>query len=385
MAGAESMAEAALSALSAQGLRRVLEPIDGPQGAVVNIGAEPLINLSSNDYLGLASSTTLISAAVDGAQVGAGTGSSRLVTGSLPIHATLEAALAAFEGTGAAVLFNSGYCANLGAVQSLVGPGDAVFSDALNHASLIDGAKISRAAVHVYPHLDTEALDTRLAASPAQRKLIVTDAVFSMDGDCAPLPALCELADRHGAMLLVDEAHATGVFGERGRGLCEHLGCEAQVDVRIGTLSKAAGSFGAFAAASRAVCELFVNRARAFVFTTALPPSVCAASMASLALMREPARREALWRNIRQVADGLHALGLPAEPRSPIFPVVLGTPERALAAARALRARGVLAKAIRPPTVPEHTSRLRLSVSAAHSPAQLDRALTALREALAER
>jgi len=385
MAGAESMAEAALSALAARGLRRTLEPLAGAQGAVVKVGEASLINLSSNDYLGLASSATSIGAAREGAREGAGAGSSRLVTGSLPVHAQLEAALAAFEGTEAALLFNSGYCANLGAVQSLVGPGDAVFSDALNHASLIDGARLSRAAVHVYPHLDADALDAHLAASRAARKLIVTDAVFSMDGDCAPLPAICALAERHGAMLLVDEAHATGVMGARGRGLCEHLGCEERVDVRIGTLSKAAGSFGAFAAAGRAVCELLVNRARAFVFTTALPPGVCAASLASLALMRDPARREALWRNIRRLSDGLRALGLPAEPRSPIFPVVLGTPARALAAAQGLRARGVLAKAIRPPTVPEHTSRLRLSVSAAHTPEQLDHVLTALREVLAQR
>jgi 8-amino-7-oxononanoate synthase len=379
---ADRIAQEELAALRAQGLEREPEALEGAPGPVVRIGGVELLNLCANDYLGLAADPALAEAAIRGAREGTGAGASRLITGTLPAHAELEAALASHAGSEAAVLFNSGYGANLGVLQALVGEGDAVFSDALNHASLIDGARLSRAQVHVYPHLDLGALDRALAASPARRKLVATDTVFSMDGDLAPLPELCDLCARHGAMLVVDEAHATGVFGARGSGLAEHLGCAARIDVRVGTLSKAAGSFGAYAAGSRAVCALLVNRARSYVFTTALPPSVCRASLAALELLHAPERRARLWRNIERFAAGLRALDVPAEPRSAIFPVLLGAPERALEVAAALRARRVLAKAIRPPTVPAGTSRLRLALSAAHTDAQLDLALDALGRAL---
>jgi len=379
---ADAIAAHDLADLDALGLRRRLEPLEGAPGPTIRLGGRELINLCSNDYLHLAGSPELAAAAAEAANQGTGAGGSRLITGSLPVHARLEAALAEFEGSEAAVLFNSGYCANLGVLQALLGREDAVFCDALNHASLVDGARLCRAAVHVYPHLELRALDAALASSTARRKLIATDSVFSMDGDLAPLPALCDLAEKHQAMLVVDEAHATGIFGAQGSGLAEQLGCAARIDVRVGTLSKAAGSFGAFAAASRAVCELLMNRARAFVFTTALPPTVCAASLASLAEMQQPARRERLWRNIRLFADGLRALDLPAEPRSPIFPVVVGDSQGALQLGAALRERGVLAKAIRPPTVPAGTSRIRFSVGADHTEAQLRHALESLGAAL---
>jgi 8-amino-7-oxononanoate synthase len=380
MAGvADQWAREDLDALSKQGLRRALEPLASPQGPeVVLAGGQRLVNFSSNDYLGLAADPRLARAAARALELrGTGAGASRLVVGDTDAHHALERAAAALMGAEAARLFNSGYAANAGILQALCGPEDAVFSDALNHASLVDGCRLSRARVAVYPHSDARALERMLAAARGRRKVVCTDAVFSMDGDHAPLRELAEACRRHRAALVVDEAHALGVLGPNGRGLCEALGVEA--DVRMATMGKALGAFGAFAVGSAEVVELLMNRARTFVFSTALPAAVCAASEEGIAVMRaEPGRREALWRNIRRMAEGLRALGVPAEARSAIFPLVLGEPERALEAAAQLRARGVLAKAIRPPTVPKGTSRLRFAVTAAHSEAQVDRALEAL-------
>ncbi|WP_426749241.1 8-amino-7-oxononanoate synthase [Myxococcus sp. Y35] len=370
-----------LEALSARGLRRHLEPLDSPQGPVVRVGDETLVNFSSNDYLGLASSSSVRAAALAGVErYGVGTGASRLVVGDTAAHHRLEARLAAFERAEAVRLFNSGYAANTGIIPALVGPGDAVFSDALNHASLVDGCRLSRARVCVYPHADVEALSCALAETPARRKLVVTDTVFSMDGDVAPLREIVAACRAHGAALMVDEAHATGVLGSRGAGLCDELGLEGAVDLRMGTLSKALGVMGAYVATSRAVADLLVSRARPFVFSTALPAHLCAAAEAAVdAVEGDPSLRERLWRNIRRFADGLRGLGVRAEPRSAVFPLILGEPERALDAARRLRLAGVLVKAIRPPTVPEGTSRLRFCLSAAHTLGHVDLALEALR------
>jgi len=370
-----------LEALSARGLRRHLEPLDSPQGPVVRVGDEALVNFASNDYLGLAASSTVRAAALAAVErYGVGTGASRLVVGDTAAHHRLEARLAAFERAEAVRLFNSGYAANTGILPALVGPGDAVFSDALNHASLVDGCRLSRAHVHVYPHADVEALARALAETPARRKLVVTDTVFSMDGDVAPLRDIVAACRAHGAALMVDEAHATGVLGARGAGLCDELGLEAAVDLRMGTLSKSLGVMGAYVATSRAVADLLVSRARPFVFSTALPAHLCAAAEAAVdAVEGDPTLRERLWRNIRRFADGLRVLGVRAEPRSAVFPIILGAPERALDAARRLRQAGVLVKAIRPPTVPEGTSRLRFCLSAAHTVGHVDLALEALR------
>ena len=345
------------------------------------MGGEALLNFSSNDYLGLAAEPALREAARAALAVhGVGTGASRLVVGDTSAHRRLEARLAAFERAEAALLFNSGYAANVGTLQALVGPEDAVFSDALNHASLIDGCRLSRARTVIYPHVEVEALERALATTPARRKLVVTDTVFSMDGDVAPLRELVAVCRAHGAALLVDEAHATGVLGPRGAGLCEALGVEEDVDVRMGTLSKALGGLGAYICASRPVVELVLQRARPLVFSTALPAALCAAAEAALHLVEtDEALRARLWRNIHRFTEGLRALGLPAEPRSAVFPILLGEPERALEASRALRAQGLLVKAIRPPTVPVGTSRLRFCLSAAHTEAHVDRALEALR------
>lgn len=379
---AEGWAREEVASLEQAGLRRTLEPLLSPQGARVQLGAQSLINFSANDYLGLAADPRVVEAARSALLThGTGSGASRLVVGDSTLHQSLEARLAAFERTEAAVLFNSGYAANVGTLGALLGPSDAVFSDALNHASIIDGCRLSRAKVQVYRHADVSELERMLEATPARRKLVVTDSVFSMDGDLAPLGEISEVCRRHGAALMVDEAHATGVWGLRGSGLVEALGLEAEVELRMGTLGKALGVVGAYVACSRSLASLLLNRARSLVFSTSLPPAVCAAAQAAVELCEgEPSLRAQLWRNIHHFQRGLLRLGLEAQASSAIFPVLLGAPERALAASRFLRERGLLVKAIRPPTVAAGTSRLRFALSAAHTPEHLDLALAALGE-----
>lgn len=377
--------DGALADLEAKGLRRALEPMGPAQGPVVEVGGRTLVNLCSNDYLGLAFDERLRRAAADAAlRGGAGAGASRLVAGDLPLHGELERALAAFHGTESALLFNSGYHANAGLPPALVGRGDAVFSDVLNHASIVDGAVLSRAGFVRYRHCDVQELSELLARSKARRKLVVTDAVFSMDGDAAPLRELAELCERHGAMLYVDEAHAVGVLGPTGAGLAEALGVKGRVDVEMGTLGKALGSFGAYVAGERRLRDLLLTRARTFVFTTALPPAACAASLAALGIVRgEPERRARLHALCDRMRAGLGKLGFDvSRVVSPIFPVVLGSEERALAVAAALRERGWFVRAIRPPTVPVGTSRLRVALSAALTEPQVDGFLGALAEVL---
>ena len=380
---ADAWAREELAELSQRGLLRTLEPLASPQGAVVRIGGQSLVSFSSNDYLGLAADARVGRAFAAGLdRWGVGSGASRLVVGDTEAHRKLEARLAVFEGSEAALVLNGGYPANLGLVQALVGRGDLVVSDALNHASLVDGCRLSRAEVAVVPHADVDAVASALSRPGFRRKLVVTDAVFSMDGDLAPLGPLSDACAGAGAALLVDEAHATGVLGTRGSGLCEATG--VRPDVRMGTLGKALGGFGAYAAATRFVADLLVNRARSVIFSTTLPPALCEAMVVALELLEhDPDLRPRLWRNIRRFVDGLRTLGFAAEARSAIVPVVLGTPERAVRASAFLRERGLLVKPIRPPTVPEGTSRLRFALSAAHTEAHVDRALQALEEARA--
>jgi 8-amino-7-oxononanoate synthase len=301
------------------------------------------------------------------------------LVGDTLAHHALEERVAAFMGAEAALLFNSGYAANVGLLSAFCGVGDVVFSDALNHASLVDGCRLSRAEVVVYPHRDMAALDALLREHPGRRRLVCTEAVFSMDGDRAPIRELVALCRLRGAALMVDEAHALGVLGAKGGGLCEELGVAGEVDLRMGTFGKALGVYGAFVAASQAAIDLLLNRARSLIFSTALPAPLCVASLRALTLLEsEPTLRERLWRNVRTFATGLRQLGWELEPRSAIFPLVLGEPEVALGAAQKLRERGVLAKAIRPPTVPLGTSRIRFALSAAHTEADLERGLDAL-------
>ncbi len=375
-----------LEALAARGLRRALEPLGSPQGPVVEVDGRPLVNLCSNDYLGLAAHPAVRAAAAAAAdREGAGSGASRLVAGDLPVHRALEARLAGWKGREAALLFGAGYLANAGVPAALVGRHDAVFSDELNHASIVDGCLLSRAKLVRYRHGDVEELDGLLARSRARRKLVITDAVFSMDGDAAPLRELADACDRHGAMLYVDEAHSAGVLGPGGAGLAAALGVSDRVDVHMGTLGKALGAFGAYVAGDRRLVELLVSRARTFVFTTALPPAACGAALAALEFVAaEPERRGRLQELGARMRAGLAAQGFDvSRVVSPIFPVVLGTEARALAASRALRDRGFYVRAIRPPTVPRGTSRLRVALSAAHTPAQVDGFLAALAEVLA--
>jgi 8-amino-7-oxononanoate synthase len=376
-----------LEALERKGLRRSLEPLATAQGPVVEVGGRRLVNLCSNDYLGLASDPRLKQAAAETAlSEGAGSGAARLIAGDLPVHGRLERSLAALKGTESALLFSSGYHANAGIVGALVGPDDAVFSDELNHASIIDGCRLSRAKVLRYRHRDLAELAELLAGTEARRKLVATDAVFGMDGDAAPLAGIVELCERHGAMLYLDEAHSTGVLGDTGAGLAEATGLTARVDAIMGTLGKALGSFGAFVAGSRPLTDWLTSRARTFVFTTALPPAACGAALAAVEIVRtDLPRRLHLHALTLRMKGGLSRLGFGVKDVvAPIFPVVLGEERPALEASRLLRDRGFFVRAIRPPTVPRGTSRLRVSLTAAHTEAQVDAFLAGLAEALQE-
>jgi 8-amino-7-oxononanoate synthase len=374
-----------LASIDRQGLRRSIELVESPQGAVIQIDDERLVNFSSNDYLGLANDVSLTAAATRAFRTrGLGAGASRLVVGSTTAHDSLERAIADFEQTESALLFNSGFAANTGVIPALFGPGDVIFSDALNHASIIDGCRLSRAEVVVYPHADAKTLLHLAQRHLGRRRLVVTDAVFSMDGAQAPLVELAEVCRAENMALMVDEAHATGVLGADGRGLASAV--SVTPDIVMGTLSKALGCFGAYVAGSRALRELLINRARSLVYSTALPPALCVAAETALKrVASDKALRLRLWRNIDYFAEGLRAFGVTALARSAIFPIILGSAEAAVEASRELRERGVLVKPIRPPTVPAGTSRLRIALSAAHSLSQLDTLLDGLESIFAAR
>jgi 8-amino-7-oxononanoate synthase len=349
-----------------------------------------LRNFSANDYLGLSTHPALIEASMTATRrVGVGAGASRLVSGTDALIETLERELAAFKGTESALVLNSGYQANVSILQALIEPEDWVFCDRLNHASLNDGVLLARARMVRYRHLDAGHLEAGLQKAPADAvKWIVTDSVFSMDGDCADLPTLCDLAERYGALLLIDEAHGTGVFGERKRsGLAEAQGVSQRVALHMGTFSKALGGFGAYVAGPDVLMEMMVNRGRGFVYSTALPPGVIAANLAALRLVQaEDCHTQRLWRNIhhfRQTIANAPPLARRVPPiASPIIPVMLGADSVAVAVSRTLRDNGFHVQAIRPPTVPEGTARLRVSLSAAHTLADLDELVEALLKAL---
>jgi 8-amino-7-oxononanoate synthase len=362
---------AELDALADAGLRRTPRTVDGPQGPELMIEGRRVANFCSNDYLGLASHPAVIEALCAGARIGGvGAGASRLITGSVEPHVALESAIRSWLGTERALLFNSGYQANIGIVSALVGPGDAVFSDALNHASLIDGCRQSRATVHVYPHLDLAELERALSVTTARRKLVISESLFSMDGDTANVAELRRISRTHGALLVIDEAHAVGAFGESGRGLV----AAHQADAVVGTLGKAFGSFGAFVAGRVALVELALQKARSFVFSTALPGAVSAASLASLRLVvAADDRRAQLIENIARLRAGLGELGLAAS-QTQIQPIAVrgGDPRIAVELAELLYNEGIFAQAIRPPTVPRGTARLRVTVRSDHRAEQID-------------
>lgn len=366
-----------LEELRERGLHRRLRLIDGPQGPSVTLDGRPVLLLCSNNYLGLADRAEVREAAAEAAlRWGAGAGASRLISGSMEPHRALEERLAEFKGYEAALLFGSGYLANTGAVAALAGRGEVVFSDELNHASIVDGCRLSRAETFVYRHGDLEHLAWALYHVRGRPALIVTDGVFSMDGDVAPLAELLELARRHGARLMVDEAHATGAVGPGGRGSVAAAGLSSEVDVVVGTLGKALGSYGAYVCADGETVDFLLNTARPFIFSTAPPPPAAGAALAALDLLEAEAQLvERLQANAATLRAALAAEGLDAgNSRTQIVPVEVGEAEAAMALCERALERGVFAQGIRPPTVPEGSSRLRLTAMATHQPEELTRA-----------
>jgi 8-amino-7-oxononanoate synthase len=373
--------DAELDALAQQGLMRTRRVRSAPQAAQVLIEGQPVVNFGSNDYLGLANDPRVIRAASRGLEQGWGSGASPVVTGYSRWHEQLEQRLAEFEQCAAALVFTSGFTANTGAIAALAGPGDTVYTDRKNHASLLDGCRLSRADVRVFPHNDPDELERLLRrATRTGRRLIVADSLFSMDGDLAPLPALADLAERYDAMLLVDEAHATGVFGTWGRGVAEQQGVERRVDVRIGTLSKALGCVGGFVVGSERLIRWLVNRARPYVFSTASPAANAAAAIAALEIVSaEPERRERLLSRAAGLRQTLAAQGWnTGQSASHIIPVIVGDPQQAVALSARLLARGLYVPAIRPPTVPEGEACLRVSLTAGHTEAMIQSLVDAL-------
>ena len=371
-----------LKQLADRSLMRRLSALESGTGPTIRHAGREVILLSSNDYLGLATHPEVVRAAIQATEhYGAGSGASRLVSGTLPSHTHLETALAAFKGTEAALLFGAGYLANIGVIPSLIGPGGLILADRLCHASLIDGCRLSRADFRVFRHRDCAHLETLLRRRRTNRStLIITEGLFSMDGDLAPLSDLASLAERYEATLYVDDAHGTGIMGPTGRGTIEHFGLEQRIPFHMGTLSKALGSHGAYIVGPNDVIQYLVNVARPFIFTTALPPAIAAAAATAVAVIqREPERRTRLWSNRQRLFDGMQTLGFRmTQTVSPILPILVGDAATASALAERLLTHGIYASAIRPPTVPEETSRIRFTVTSEHTAEQIDEALAAL-------
>ena len=369
--------------LSDLGLKRTLLRVDGPQGPRVIIEGQERILLCSNDYLGLASHPALKEAAVKAVEAyGVGSGASRLVSGSMAPHMELEERIRAFKGTEDALLFNSGYNANIGILTALADRSTDVFSDRFNHASIVDACILSRARVRRYAHADAGSLERMLKSSTAAKKLVVTEGIFSMDGDIAPLEEILWLVEKYDATLILDDAHATGVLGKGGRGTLAHLGLEENpFIIQVGTLGKALGTFGAFVAGGEDVIELLRSKARTFVYTTSLPPAICAASITAFDMVEQnPFLRKRLWENVRYFKEGLGRLALATVSSTQIIPVVVGSAEETMEISLRLLEKGVFIQGIRPPTVPDNTSRLRVTVTAAHTKEDLDTALSAIKE-----
>ncbi len=375
---------AELTRLQHEHLYRRRRIIDGPQGVHLSVDGQKLLSFCSNDYLGLANHPDVVKAMQDGiTHWGVGSGASHLVNGHSVAHHALEEELAAFTGRPRALLFSTGYMANMGVIAALCGRGDFVFEDRLNHASLLDGGLLSQARLQRYAHADSNALALKLAKRDSGEKLVVTDGVFSMDGDLAPLPELSQTAKQHDAWLMVDDAHGFGVLGEHGGGCVEHFGLNMkEVPILIGTLGKAFGTFGAFVAGSDELIEYLIQKARPYIYTTALPPALAEATRISLKLIQnEHWRREKLQTLIKQFRQGTTELGLQLmESSTPIQPLVIGDNAKALAMSAALLEKGILISAIRPPTVPEGTARLRITFSAEHSESDVEHLLNALEQ-----
>ena len=369
---------------------RWLRGMEGATGPRMQVDGREVIVLCSSNYLGLANHPRLKTAAIEATdRLGVCSAASRLIAGNNELYRMLEERLAAFKGRGAALVYSTGYMANLGVISALVKEGDVVYTDALSHASIIDGCRLSRAAVKIFPHNDLDALKDLLKSDKGfRRKLIVVDGVYSMEGDLAPLPDLTKLAKSYDALLMLDDAHGTGVLGEQGGGTSEHFGLKGPdaVDIEIGTLGKALGSFGAYVVGSRDLREYLINRSRSFIFTCALAPSALAAAIAALeVLQQEPGHRQQLWANVRHFREGLYRLGLSTEPSvTHILPVMTYEKQRTMELCERLLELGIFCQGIRPPTVPPGTCRLRFTVTAEHTRADLDQALGAIEKSFRE-
>src|SRR5215510_2413546 len=379
------MFEQHLQKLAARHLGRRLRTLRSATGPVVNLDGRRILLLASNDYLGLATHPDVVRAAVQATQqYGAGSGAARLISGSLPPHQEMEQALAKFKGTDAAITFGSGYLANIGAIPALINRGGLILADRLCHASLLDGCRLSDADFRIYRHNDMDHLASLLSKRrKGRRTLIVTDGVFSMDGDLAPLPDLATIAQMYEADLYVDDAHGTGVMGHHGRGTIEHFGLETRIPLHMGTLGKALGSSGAYIAGPDPSIRYLLQRCRSFIFATAPPPASAAAVIAALQILqREPERRTRLWENRNRLFAGLTHAGFNLAPScSPILPILIGQADKALSFSEELLTHGVFAPAIRPPTVPAQTSRIRVTVTSEHTTAQLEQALAVFEQA----
>jgi len=382
MGGALSYLADQLAELEAQGMRLRIRTLQAEQRARTRYDGRDVINLASNNYLGLAAHPEVKEAAARAArEFGAGSGAVRTIAGTMTLHEELERRFAAFKGAEAALMFPSGFAANAGTVAAILTRDDVIVSDELNHASIIDGARLSRAEIRVFPHRDVEAADRLLAEGEGKaRKLLITDGVFSMDGDVAPLPALVEVAERRGAIMMVDDAHGSGVLGPGGKGTVAHFGIDpSRVDVQVGTLSKAVGVLGGFIAGPPHLIEWLKNRGRPFLFSTSAPPAVVAACLAALDVMeREPERIERLWSNTRFFKEGLHALGFDTgASETPITPVIAGEERKAQELSAGLWEEGVFTPAVVYPTVPRGKARVRTIVTADHTEDDLAQALEA--------
>ena len=368
-----------LDSLRKQGLYRSLRILEGRQEASSNFDGRRVVNLSSNNYLGLTTHPDLVRRALEATEeFGVGSGSVRTIAGTMAIHMELERRLAAFKKTEAVVVFQSGFAANAGTVAAILTKEDVIISDELNHASIIDGCRLSKAAIRIFPHKDAGAARKILQELPAsQRKLLITDGVFSMDGDLGALPELCDLAEEFGCIMMVDDAHASGVFGKQGRGTIDHFGMHGRVDIQVGTLSKAIGALGGYVAGSRTLIEFLYHRARPFLFSTSHPPSVAATCLAALDILEnDPAIIERLWENTKFFKSGLQALGFNTGlSQSPITPVIAGEGSLAMKLSDRLFAEGVFAQGIAYPTVARDKARVRTIVTAAHTREELQFAL----------
>lgn len=381
----DNFLSAELAALHERHLFRQLRILEGQQLPQATFDGCPVVNLSSNNYLGLSTHPKLIEAAVEAThRLGVGSGAVRTIAGTMQIHMELEEAIARFKQVEASVVFQSGFAANAGTVSAILSKGDLIVSDELNHASIIDGCRLSRAEIRIFPHKDVNRLEEILKETSnfTGKKLVITDGVFSMDGDIAPLPQIVELAERYGAIMMVDDAHASGVLGRNGRGTVDHFNLHGRVDIQVGTLSKAVGSLGGYVCGSRKLIDFLYHRARPFLFSTSHPPAVAASCLAAFKVLEEePVWLERLWSNTRFFKAGLECLGFDTgASETPITPIIVGKGDLAMRFSDELFAEGVFAQGIGYPTVPEARSRVRTIVTATHTEEQLEFALDVLQK-----